>query len=256
MVDRLPLEVKHFIEAARRGPDGVHSLDELVWTKAAYIIGFVTPDCYELPDDQNLAIQKAFAEHMWELKLSDYLSTVGAETAAARGSSFPDISAQLNQGKLGSIDVHKSFKSVFLSEVQGVLDCYAKDFSEIMQHIFERDTGTRLDEQAKAKDPSGRWIANAVYNAFRLNKVTTQLPTIRIGAGLHAALRWDRNRKYKANDLFDFRHAEAALPYCDYFLTERSLRHLLQDRNLQFGELFSCKVFSEPPEALDALVVG
>jgi hypothetical protein len=115
------------------------------------------------------------------------------------------------------------------------------------------DTGNTLDEQQKAMDTSGRLLANAIYNAFR---ITTQLPTIRIGAGLHAALRWDRKRKYKANDLFDFRHAEAALPYCDYFLTERSLRHLLQDRNLRFGDLFPCKVYSEAAEVLDALSIG
>lgn len=216
----------------------------------------MTPDCYNLPDDQNFAIQKAFAEHMWELKLRDYLNAMGAERAAARPSSFPDISAQLNQGKIDNIDVHKSFKSVFLSEVQGIVDSCAQTFSEIMQHIFERDTGTRLDEVTQTNDVSGRLLANAVYNAFLHNKVTSQFPTIRIGAGLHAALRWDRNRKYKANDLFDFRHAEAALPYCDYFLTERSLCHLVQDRNLKFNELFACKVFSEPAEALDALGVG
>lgn len=255
MIERLPLEVFHFIEACRSGQGSVHVLDELVWTKAAYVIGFVTPDCYNLSDELNVRIQKAFADQMWELTLSDYLRTMGAEKAVARPSSFPDISAQLNEGKVVSIHEHKSFKSLFLSEVRGVLDAHVSELAELMQYIFERDTGKRGDDETKSHDDSGRMIANMIYQAFRLNRITDQLPTIRIGAGLHAALRWDRNRKYKANDLFDFRHAEAALPYCDLFLTERSLRHLLHDGNLKFQRIFPCRICSEPSEAVGELAV-
>jgi len=253
MTERLPLEVFHFIETSRRGAAAVFAMDELVSTKAAYVIGFVTPDHYELPDEQNVTIQKAFADHMWGLKLSDYLNTMGADKAAAREPSFPDISAQLNEGKLRSIHEHKSFKSLFLSEVRGVLDVYEPELADLIHFIFERDTGNQLDNHVKLQDDSGRLIANVVYDAFRLNRVTNQFPTIRVGAGLHAALRWNGDRKYKANDLFDFRHAEAALPYGDYFLTENSLRQLLQDGNLKFQELFPCKVCSEPSEALSEL---
>ena len=252
--DRLVLEVIHFIEAPRSQKTEVLAPRELVWTKAAYIIGFVTPDLYELPTEQNIQIQKKFADYMWGLKLMDYLNVMGAEKAAARKSSFPDISSQLNQGKFNSANEHKSFKSLFLSEVRGVLDVHEPEFAEIVQDIFERDTGNQLDEQTKSKDASGRLVGNLIYNAFRLNRVTDQFPSVRVAAGLHAALRWDRSRKYKANDLFDFRHAEAALPYCDYFLTEHSLRQILKDGNLKFLKFFSCKVCSEPADALIELV--
>jgi len=92
-----------------------------------------------------------------------------------------------------------------------------------------------------------------IWQAFKEKRITSELPTIRIGASLHAALRWDRKRRYKANDLFDFRHAEAVLPYCDFFLTEHSLRALLNDRNLKLGEYFNCKVVSAPTDALAVL---
>ena len=256
MTERIPTEVFHLLESIRLGSDGVFRLDELMWTKAAYIIGFVTPDCYLLEREDNLKIQKAFADHMWTLRLMDYLNTMGVDKAAARPSSFPDISSQLNEGKMSNLDEHKSFKSLFLCEMQGVLDVHKTEFASLMHYRYERDTGQAITEQDKASDNSGQLIANLIYHAFRLNKVPSgALPSLRIGAGLHAALRWDRNRTYKANDLFDFRHAEAAMPYCDYFFTERSLWHLLQDGNLKLSDSYHCQVHYDAAAALASLSV-
>ena len=42
------------------------------------------------------------------------------------------------------------------------------------------------------------------------------------------------------------------MPYCDLFLTEHSLRSLLNDRNLKLGDYFNCKVVSAPTDALAA----
>lgn len=253
MTERLKLEVAHFMATATHGSSKVFQLDELVWTRPAYIIGFVTPDCHELPRDQNVMVQKRFVDHMWTMTLTDMLKVMGVDKAAKESSPFKDISGQLNQGKFDHADEHKSFKSVFLSEVQGIVDVYKSDFADYMRYTYERQTGKRLSDQARADDRPGLQVANLVYQAFLNNRISNQFPTIRIGAGLHAALRWDRKRKYKANDIFDFRHAEAALPYCDYFLTERSLRNLVQDRHLEFETHFKCRAYSDPDEALAAL---
>ena len=253
MTDRIQLEVAHFMESATRRADAVHELRELVWTKPAYILGFSTPDCTGLPRDLNVEVQKRFVDHLWGISLMDMVTTMGIDEAAQLPSSFKDISDQLNQGKRDSIEVHKSFKSLFLSEVEGIVDVYSDDLADYMRYMYERHTGDQLTEEHKSDNRPGLIVANMICEAFRRNRITTQFPTIRIDAALHAALRWDRNRKYKANDLFDFRHAEAALPYCDYFFTEHSLRNLAQDRNLKFEESFACKVFSDPGEALHAL---
>ena len=250
---RLPLEVAHFCEMAFSGPARVYELHELVWTRPAYIIGFVTPDMHQLTRAQNVELQKRFVDHLWEMTLFGLLDVMDFSKAAARTYPFNDISGPLNQGKLDHADVHKSFKSVFLSEVAGAVDVYKSEFADYFQYRFERDSGSTLSDKVKAEDESGVGIANLICEAFRLDRAGKAFSTIRIGAGLHAALRWDRKRKYKANDLFDFRHAEAALPYCDYFFTERSLRNLLSDRNLHFEEYFPCKVYSDPVEALVAI---
>ncbi len=76
---------------------------------------------------------------------------------------------------------------------------------------------------------------------------------MRIAAGLHAALRWDRKRKYKRNDFNDFHHAIAAIPYCDFFLTDHGLRHLVAHKRLRFSEFFACKTLSGIADSLQAL---
>jgi hypothetical protein len=96
-------------------------------------------------------------------------------------------------------------------------------------------------------------IGDMIYQCFRYNKLTKELPSLWIDAGFHAAFRWDENRKFKANDMPDFRHAVAAIPYCDFFLTEHSLKHLISDKRLRLETLYPCKTFSDASLAAEAL---
>ena len=253
MPERINAELFHLVESVRRGPQRVFALDELMWTKAAYVIGFVTPDFYALPRDENIAAQKSFADFMWKLGLTEVLDTMGDDIAASRTFPFEDISGQLNQGKFESDGEHSTFDSLLLCEVRGLLDAHLGELTSMMAYIIKRGTGRSIGDAVDGENRSGARLANLIYHAFRLGRIGDALPSIRVGAGLHAALRWDRNRKYKGNDTFDFRHAEAALPYCDYFFTERSLRHLVNDGNLNFPTVFDCQVCSSVEEALVAV---
>lgn len=77
------------------------------------------------------------------------------------------------------------------------------------------------------------------------------LPTLQVGALLHAALRWNRTQKLNANGMFDFHHAEAALGYCDVLLTDSPLHALLRHRNLAIERDFACRVMSSAEEGSD-----
>jgi hypothetical protein len=83
-----------------------------------------------------------------------------------------------------------------------------------------------------------------------MNKLGDYFPSIIIGAGLHASVRQDIQRKFKANDMSDFRHAQAALPYFDYFFTENSLRDLNTRNNIRFDKKYNCVVESNPNQAM------
>jgi len=110
--------------------------------------------------------------------------------------------------------------------------------------ICRVDTGRKDADPAAAKE-FGRVFANMIHTAFRKNKLTVEMPSLLISAGLHAAFRWDKKRIFKPNDWHDFHHAVAAIPYCDYFLTEHNLRNLVADKNLKLGSLFKCQTFSD-----------
>lgn len=61
------------------------------------------------------------------------------------------------------------------------------------------------------------------------------IPALHIYAACHAAVRWDQKRKLSGNDLFDFQHAQAAMGYCDVFLTEKPLSALLSQNHLRLS---------------------
>jgi hypothetical protein len=250
--ERIDLEVFHFISEKTKGSDSVYTLDELVWTKVAYVMGFSTPVSESLPPDTNCAIQKAFIDQMWIITLSDFLEQMGVGTAFQMPQ-VSDISQELNKGKFAHINEQKSFKQLFMSELAGILELYKQDFQNLMEYIYESDTGQSLSKDEIASDDGGRMFANLIYHAFRLNKIKSELPLFRISAGIHAAVRWDKGRKYKPNDIHDFHHATAAIPYCDYFLTEANLRHLVYDKNLKLDTYFRCKTISDISDAIKEL---
>ena len=215
----------------------------MVWTRAAYVLGKVSPTFPEADAATQLAIQKAFFDHMWTLSLSDMLDQLG-ESGETWSPSMPDASQQLNDGKFANISDYDSFQQLLLIELRGVLDCYHDAFANVMQQIHEHDTGKEVTSEERALDDFGVPVANIIYEYFRQGRITREVPTIRVAAGLHAGVRWDANRKYKRNDSADIRHACAAIPYCDFFLTERSLCHLVTAKNLDFGTIFPCQTYS------------
>lgn len=249
--ERFRSEFFHFVVQKSQAAKTVLPLHDLVWTKLAYVLGFVTPVSQSLPADVDLALQKAFVDHMWTISLSDMLRAK-ASTALPFPCAFPDISTSLNDGKSANLDEHKSFKQVFLSEIAGILDVYKPDLGRLMRHLYEDQYG-HPPEVARGSNDDERLFANLIYNAFRLNKLTSELPSLRVSAGLHAAHRWDKTRKYKRNDLHDFHHAVAAIPYCDYFLTEHSLRQLVNHNGLGLSRLFPCQTFSSVADSLGTL---
>jgi hypothetical protein len=82
------------------------------------------------------------------------------------------------------------------------------------------------------------------------HKALRDLPTINIQAGIHGAIRWDKQRKYNPNDWLDILHAAAGMPYCDVFLTERSLASLLRAPHIAYDKRYRTAVFHTAEEAL------
>jgi hypothetical protein len=108
-------------------------------------------------------------------------------------------------------------------------------------------TGPISDDERKS---GGKMLTNLIVNAFHFRKIGDELPQIHIHAALHAALRWDKNRKYNVNDFEDIRHACVALPYYDVFCTERGLCHQISQKLLQLDKVYGTKVLATDEEFL------
>lgn len=246
--ERVRLEIFHFVREKTHGKEALHPLADLIWTRVAYVLGFTSPTLDTLPEDMDTAVQKAFVDQMWSLSLIDMLDVLGDN--AKLMPRLHDYSEKLNRGKFAHLHDHSSFNDLFLVELAGMLDVYRPTLADLMRHLLESSKQS-VDEDSTMR--AGNALANVIYQAFRSKKITDELPSFRVNAGLHAAVRLDARRKYKPNDAHDFHHAVAAVPYCDFFLTDGSLRHLVNDKDLQFSSFFSCRTFSDISDAHSAL---
>jgi hypothetical protein len=79
------------------------------------------------------------------------------------------------------------------------------------------------------------------------------LRSIHIEVSFHAAMRWDKQRKFKPNDYYDFQHETAALAYCDLFLTEKPLHDMIRRPQLNLEGVNGCRAVWDVSEAVKAV---
>ncbi len=247
--DRVQFEMLNFIRSTTKKVESLHSTNIFIWPKVSHILGVFHPSSDAFSSEQNLAIQKSFLDHMWTKTLTEMIGTIGMENILNMPK-LNDISGEINKRKIEFSHENKSFKQLYLSEIGGTLDLYVPLLREMWSYLYEKETGFQPAKNDRDKIDPGKLFANLIYHTFKRNKIDTHLPSLVIEAGLHASVRHDTRRKFKANDLPDFRHAKAAIPYFDYFFTEHNLRDLVTRKNLRFDKKYSCEVLSDPVEAV------
>ena len=52
-------------------------MEELIWTKIPYVLGFTTPVSESLPPELDLARQKAMLDQLWVTTTTDMLDVIG-----------------------------------------------------------------------------------------------------------------------------------------------------------------------------------
>ncbi len=219
----------------------VHALEVLVWSKLSHVLGTQHPVPTAFPPAEQVVIQKAFFDHMWSIPLRQMVETIG--DARPPKSPYPDLAARLNRDNAAHAGQMKSFAQVYKDEVHGVLDLATPIACDVLSKIPEKAAGAVAIPTGKQGETS-----EAIYGLLCAEiakpAVKQALRTLHIGALLHAAVRWNRTQKLVANDLYDFHHAEAAIGYCDMFLTDGPMHTLLVQRHLSIDRDFPCKVTS------------
>lgn|ERR1051325_1241417 len=113
---------------------------------------------------------------------------------------------------------------------------------KIFSHLYETKIGVVPSKETR--QDLGQFapgLISIMVEALRTGNIGRQLPSLVIRSGLHAGVRRNRGRQFTGNDLHDFGHATAALAYCDYFATDRSLCHLVVN-DLKFDQRYQTAV--------------
>jgi hypothetical protein len=250
--ERVRTELMHCVQLSLRGQGALEPLERLVWTSPAYLLGHTFPIVDSLPEDQILALQKAFTDYLWDFSLADQISYLKGMPEELNDH-WDAIADKLNR----EIEQHDTkvlpLSKLHLHEFKGGLELYLPTLEKIFSHLYETEMGvTPSKETRQDLEQSAPGLISIMVEALRTGKMGRQLPSLVIRAGLHAGIRRNRGRQFTGNDLHDFGHTTAALAYCDYFATDRSLCHLVVN-DLKFDQRYQTAVVAAPQDLLGLL---
>lgn len=233
-------------------PNGTeyHAPKDLVWSKLSYVLGVVHPSETAFQPEEQLVIQKAFFDHMWQISLVEVISYLEHETDFPP-EKFAETAAQLNALNRIHQDEVKNFKQVYFDEIRGALSLFMHVPRMWSENKYERVSGvsaTCSDHQRQERERKWHTVFG---NLVTKRTVALRLPSLHVPALCHAAVRWDKGRKLVPNDFYDFHHAAAAVGYCSAFMTEKPLRSLLQQKHLQLAKDYPCVIIADVNEAVD-----
>jgi len=242
---RIKIEFLHWLAAGQNTV--IHTASQLVWSKLPLIIGYQGLAAIDYSAG-TLELQDAFFDFMSEMPIADIAS---AEQLRQTPFTFKDNVAEMNANKKLYAHENKTAEQMFLSELGGILDGADEILKTAMQEKYFNDTGREASANEINATGTKEW-RSLIYQCFKQNKMGAHLPFFRICAALHGSFRWNTSRQYKdGNDTLDVMHACAALPYCDYFFTERELHTIIEQEKLD--QLYHCQVASKAAVVLDLL---
>jgi hypothetical protein len=204
----------HFLQSRITKP--THDLDKIIWTKTILLAGLES-------EMFNLQIPKEFYDFVSEFPLGQL------NTSHIKPFSFKTNIADLNRDKL----IHHQSKS--------------KSFDELF--LFE--LARTLDANRTRLDPIHPRLVEFIFDQYNQKRITSELPHFRIFPTLFASAMQNKQLKFKENDTMDYFHATCALPFFDYFFTEKTLHNTIHQRKLDVR--FSCQVESNHVKIIQML---
>jgi hypothetical protein len=172
---------------------------------------------------------------------------------ALPGDNFRNLAEETNEQCAVFADELKSFEGTYDIELRGGIELAGDMVVECLTYLAEKEAGLTDAGSPESRAELINMSRNLLYFAMKKPEHRAALRTIHIGAALHASMRWDKQRKFRANDYYDFEHARAALSYCDVFLTEGPLHDMITRPQINLHSINGCKVVSEPSEAAHLL---
>lgn len=218
-----------------------------VWVRLPFVLGAAYPSGTPFRSEDELVIQKAFTDHLWNRSLLDIVMTL---IGSSPPDGFDEIAQRLNTSNVTHADEVGTFDQTYLAEIGGTLELFAEMSTNLIEARMkeERDNALHLSRTTRSKREKGAHLV--LVGVARAGKGAVAFPTLHAQAKCHAAIRRDKRRKLDGNDLVDFHHVVGAVVYCDAFLTERPLHIFTTSNPVALDRDFDCRVISDGLEAL------
>lgn len=248
--ERIDYELLYFFYAQNMDQDLLYEPDIFVWSKASFVMGQVIPENPFLSNQENEWIQKEFFKAMWEYPFSELVNKVGVETNLELQNMSNNTVDTINKDKVHFEHELKNPHNAYMSEIAGQLDFYRERIKNNFSNVATKMTKSSHELGNNPEDDI-QPIINMIYDMFDYQKMGIYLPTFDIGAKIYSTIRWNKTQKFKVNDLDDIGHVSTALPYYDYFFTEKSFCTLI--KNIEYDKKYSCTVAWKPEEIFNML---
>lgn len=224
---------------------------EYMWTRPGYVTGEPEAGPSDLPPQIHIAVRKFMFDRLSGLSFSDALA-LHTNGQVAEFPAFDKLARQFNaadkaQSKTRSFATRRNDEVVsFLSS--GVLreEPLIRATQDLLHDDLDRASMT-ISIADEANEFSKR-----IQSEFCQNNWLTEFPYLHIFTSLYAHS-IGRSTRAKANDLWDYDHACAALPYCNAFFTESDLGTVLTQSPLRFDQLYGCRVLFREKEMIEYL---
>lgn len=230
--DRLFLEVLRLVQGAIAGSPPVTPPYLEIWTRPPFAIAhdFSEFDAPHLPRESVEFARAEMEADWWKFGFVELFEITGPppiDPSAKHGTA-----GLLNAVKDDPTKLFESYEATYWSEVRGVLDAYAPQLADVWRYLYGQTGADPTTISEAEMEQAVRQLRQMLYQAARKTGLRSSVPTLHTGVTLYSRMQWDRKRRYKGNDVFDFAHAEAALPYCNGFATDASLASLIRQSRL------------------------
>lgn len=221
-----------------------------LWTSYAFAFGYQDFRPKGIKVDEELLV--ALADTAWNAQPSMLAQALPSSMFKAKRES-EELADFLNKQEAlyaREIDSHATAVRI---EVAGASDLLqgvaAREYRRIAAAMGQGTQAIDIRNSHRV----GKKIAAMVGEALKQKRHQRSFGSLFVPAMLHAAVRAEAGRKIKPNDIDDFRHAAAALPYCRAFFTDGPLRSLIASGHVALDRLYACEVASSPSDAIKVI---
>lgn len=239
--EREELELQYYIRQKLLEESFLTPIEQYVWVKIPYIMGVAIPYNDKIDAKTQKELQIEFFKYSLTITLEEMMRNYLRDSVLP----FLDTSqraAKLNEGKFAHSDEMKSLNNLFKMELNGALSVVIEIVNDYFKILSKNKPEILRLLSSKLDINNPKDFCDKIEDDILEDKIGKYLPDIYINTCIHTLMRWDKSRHFDANDIYDFEHARAALPYYQYFFTEGPLKHMLSMKPYELSKKYNCIV--------------